>query len=145
MCQGKRICWSAGWLEELGLCRLKVEPSLFGPEHGFLTQIVLTVVHLRHGRSRPFMHVGDPETVVQCNYCLFHSTQASNLTPSPPKMSSAVPIVKSTFPPLRVLTKSRSSSRLPPPAYVTGMVHHWLSLLTSSSSMPCCSPSLSAA
>lgn len=79
-------------------------------------------------------------------YCfLFQATQSSNLTPVPPKQSSALPIVRSTLPLLSLFTRSRSSRFLPPPAYVTGIEHHSDSLETSSSSMPCCSPSLSAA
>lgn len=54
-------------------------------------------------------------------------------------------MVKSTLPPLRRFTFSRSSMFLPPPAYVTGMEHHDAKFATSFSSMPCCSPSLSAA
>ena len=80
------------------------------------------------------------------SHCLiFQFTQSLKVTPVPPKISSALPIVRSTFPALRSLTLSKSSSVLPPPAYVTGIVHHLPSFLTNSSSMPFCSPSLSAA
>lgn len=56
--------------------------------------------------------------------CLFHSTHSSSFTPDPPKQSSALPMVRSTFPPLSFLTISRSARFRPPPAYVTGMLHH---------------------
>lgn len=75
----------------------------------------------------------------------FHLTHSSNLTPFPPKISSALPIVKSTFPLLRLLTSSRSASSLPPPAYVTGILHHSASFSTSSWSIPRWRPSTSAA
>ena len=54
-------------------------------------------------------------------------------------------MVRSTRPLLKLLTRSRSCRFLPPPAYVTGMEHHWDKLSTSCSSMPFWSPSLSAA
>lgn len=70
---------------------------------------------------------------------------SSNVVPVPPKMSRALPIVRSTLPLLRSRTRSRSSMVLAPPAYVTGMLHHCESFSTSSVSTPCCRPSLSAA
>src|ERR1700733_1515910 len=60
-------------------------------------------------------------------------------------MSRALPIVRSTRPLLRFLTRSRSWRLLPPPAYVTGILHHCASFMTSSSSIPFWRPSLSAA
>jgi hypothetical protein len=76
---------------------------------------------------------------------LFHSQHSSNLTPLPPNTSKALPIVKSTLPPLKLSTNSRSCRLRPPPAYVTGIADQADSLRTSSSSMPCWRPSLSAA
>lgn len=80
-----------------------------------------------------------------CFCRLFHSTHSTSFTPDPPKQSSALPIVRSTFPPLSFLTSSKSSTLRPPPAYVTGMLHHCDSLTMSSSSTPRWRPSLSAA
>ena len=71
--------------------------------------------------------------------------QSSNFTAIPPNMSRALPIVKSTRPWLRLRTFSRSPRFLPPPAYVTGMLHQRARLSTKSSSMPACRPSTSAA
>jgi hypothetical protein len=71
--------------------------------------------------------------------------QSSKVAPVPPKMSRALPIVKSTLPPLQSLTRSRSWTPRPPPAYVTGIEHQSASFETSCWSMPRCSPSLSAA
>jgi len=76
---------------------------------------------------------------------LFHSQHSSNLTPFPPNTSNALPIVKSTLPPLKLSTNSKSCKLRPPPAYVTGIEDHSESLRTRSSSMPCWRPSLSAA
>jgi hypothetical protein len=76
---------------------------------------------------------------------LFHLTQSSNFTPSPPKMSRALPMVRSILPQLNRLTRSRSPSCLPPPAYVTGILHHSANLSTNASSIPDWRPSLSAA
>jgi hypothetical protein len=53
--------------------------------------------------------------------------------------------VRSTRPLLRCFTCSRSWRFLPPPAYVTGMLHHCANFSTSFSSIPFWSPSLSAA
>jgi len=75
----------------------------------------------------------------------FHLTQSWNLTPEPPKISSALPMVRSTLPLLSSFTNSKSSIERPPPAYVTGMLHHSASLVTSSWSIPRCRPSTSAA
>jgi hypothetical protein len=71
--------------------------------------------------------------------------QSSKVAPVPPKMSRALPIVRSTLPALQLLTRSRSRVPRPPPAYVTGIEHHSANLETRSWSMPRCSPSLSAA
>jgi hypothetical protein len=92
----------------------------------------------------PLWHGAHPQTARHC-CCLFHSTQSASLTPFPPKQSRALPMVKSTLPPLSRLTSSRSSKFRPPPAYVTGIVLHSARRRTRSSSMPFCSPSLSAA
>jgi hypothetical protein len=81
----------------------------------------------------------------QTPWLLFHCTQSSNLTPDPPKQSKALPIVRSTLPRLSVLTVSKSSKCRPPPAYVTGIEHHSARRSTNCSSIPLCSPSLSAA
>jgi hypothetical protein len=56
---------------------------------------------------------------------LFQATQSSNLTISPPKISRALPYVKSTLPCERRFTKSRSLTALAPPAYVVGIVDHF--------------------
>jgi hypothetical protein len=79
-------------------------------------------------------------------YCsLFHATASSNLMVLPPKMSSALPIVKSILPLLSFFTNSRSCKWRPPPAYVTGMVQIDDKSSTSSVSIPACLPSTSAA
>jgi len=54
-------------------------------------------------------------------------------------------MVRSILPLLNPLTRSRSSKFRPPPAYVTGILHHSASLPTNCSSIPFCRPSLSAA
>lgn len=85
-------------------------------------------------------------TIIHSSRCFrFQDVQSSSFTPSPPKMSNALPIVRSTRPRLIALIVSRSSIFLPPPAYVTGKVHQRPKLFTKSSSMPRCRPSLSAA
>lgn len=79
-------------------------------------------------------------------YCsLFHATASSNLIVLPPKMSSALPMVKSILPLLSFFTNSRSCKLRPPPAYVTGMVQMEDKSSTSSVSIPACLPSTSAA
>lgn len=60
-------------------------------------------------------------------------------------MSSALPIVRSIFPPLNLSTSSRSARLRPPPAYVTGIVQVLDKWPTSAPSMPACLPSTSAA
>lgn len=75
----------------------------------------------------------------------FHRQHSSNVTPFPPNISNALPIVRSTFPPLILSTSSRSWRFLPPPAYVTGMVQIAARYSTSFSSIPACRPSASAA
>lgn len=84
-------------------------------------------------------------SIHQTPWLLFHCTQSSNLTPDPPKQSKALPIVRSTRPRLSLFTVSKSSKCRPPPAYVTGIEHHPARRSTSCSSIPLCSPSLSAA
>ena len=92
------------------------------------------------------MAIPPPNGAHSISHCfLFHSTHSSNFTPDPPKISRALPIVKSTFPLLSSLTSSRSSRERPPPAKVTGILHHSASLDTSSWSMPRWRPSTSAA
>lgn len=76
---------------------------------------------------------------------LFHLQHSSNVTPLPPKMSRALPIVRSIFPRLRLSTSSRSAMFRPPPAYVTGIEHICDKYVTSCVSMPACLPSTSAA
>lgn len=96
---------------------------------------------LIHPSSYPSTH----PLIRQAPWLLFHCTQSSNLTPDPPKQSKALPIVRSTLPRLSLLTVSKSSKCRPPPAYVTGIEHHPARRSTNCSSMPLCSPSLSAA
>lgn len=56
---------------------------------------------------------------------LSSATRSSNLTPCPPKMSSAEPNVKSTLPPDSRSTSARSPSSFAPPAYVHGIETHF--------------------
>mmetsp|Transcript_55352 Transcript_55352/g.108352 ORF Transcript_55352/g.108352 Transcript_55352/m.108352 type:complete len:229 (-) Transcript_55352:490-1176(-) len=75
----------------------------------------------------------------------FHRMQSLYLTALPPKMSRALPMVRSTHPFERRSTRARSSTHRAPPAYVTGIGLHLPKAWTSSSSIPLHNPSTSAA
>ncbi len=50
------------------------------------------------------------------SFATFHAMQSDSLAPLPPKQSSALPMVRSTRPPLRRSTSARSSTCRAPPA-----------------------------
>lgn len=84
-------------------------------------------------------------TYLKPSCTLFQATASTKFAPFPPKISNALPIVRSTFPLLALRTTSRSLMLRAPPAYVTGILHHSESFVIKSRSTPSCRPSLSAA
>jgi hypothetical protein len=131
-----------GWLSSFLVLWIK-QPCSEGPS---FPESKYTV-DLPYGRSKrnPSLHTSTNNKDQGNDCCSFHLTHSSNVTPDPPKTSSALPMVRSTRPSLKCLTWSRSWRFLPPPAYVTGILHHCANFSTSFSSMPFWRPSLSAA